>query len=296
MFCAAWGWLTLQAACRLAAAATTLETLTGTSPEYVVTSWQMQQGLPSDRVRAVLQTRDGYIWIASFNGAAQFDGVRFRVFNEANTPAFRNSLVSCLFEDAQGRLWFGSDTGEITWRDGGGFHALRVPNDWPSFRVDRFVESPDGTVWVLNREGFILAIRGLEVQGVLGHQSGPLYSDIVRDEAGQVWAVRYGGVIVGLAGARGDGGRCPRAGRKLSDDCGGPPGRAVGEEWIPVTAVAPGEMGGGPGRPRLGGTAGGGVVRGLQRRGVGGDPRGGRLCGSRRRLGAARQSRDRAGP
>ena len=51
--------------------------------------------------------------MATFNGAARFDGVRFRVFNDANTPVLRNSLISCLFEDAEGRLWLGSDTGEI---------------------------------------------------------------------------------------------------------------------------------------------------------------------------------------
>jgi ligand-binding sensor domain-containing protein/two-component sensor histidine kinase len=196
----AWGWLMLRASSTLAAADALLETLTGTSPEFVVTSWQMQQGLPSDRVRAVLQTRDRYIWVATFNGAAQFDGVRFRVFNDANTPALRNSLINCLFEDAEGRLWLGSDTGEITWRDATGFHALAVTNDWPSFPIDRFAQSADGTIWVLNREGFILAVRNLEAQGVLGDRSGPLYSDIVRDIAGQVWAVRYGGVLVRLTG------------------------------------------------------------------------------------------------
>ena len=193
-----WGGLMLRAAWTLAAADTLLETLTGTSPEFVVTSWQMQQGLPSDRVRAVLQTRDSYVWVATFNGAARFDGVRFRVFNDANTPALRNSLINCLFEDTQGRLWLGSDTGEITWRDEAGFHALAVTNNWTSSPVDRLVQGGDGTLWVLNRDGFILCVRNLRPTGILGDTAGPLYSDVVRDNEGQVWAVRYGGVLVRL--------------------------------------------------------------------------------------------------
>ena len=123
------GWLMLPGGSSLAAADTLLETLTGLSSEFVVTSWRMQQGLPSDRVRAVVQTRDSYIWAATFNGVAQFDGVHFRVFNDANTPELRNSLISCLFEDAAGRLWIGSDTGEITWHDEAGFHALAITNN-----------------------------------------------------------------------------------------------------------------------------------------------------------------------
>ena len=195
-------WLVLLMAQRLGAAEPLLGTLTGTSPEFVVTSWQMQQGLPSDRVRSVLQTRDGYVWVATFNGAAQFDGVRFRVFNDANTPALCNSLINCLFEDAQGRLWLGSDTGEVTWRDEAGFHALAVTPSWPSSPIDRFAQGADGTLWILNRDGFLLWVRNLRAGGVLGDAAGPLYSDVVRDREGQVWAVRYGGALVRVADGR----------------------------------------------------------------------------------------------
>ena len=129
----------------------------------MVTTWRMQQGLPSDRVRAVLQTRDGYVWVATFNGAAQFDGVRFRVFNDANTPALRNSLVNCLFEDAEGRLWLGSDTGEITWRDDGGLsRACQSPTTGPARPLTALRKPADGTLWVLNRDGFILRVRNLQ--------------------------------------------------------------------------------------------------------------------------------------
>ncbi len=214
VFCVAWGWLLAGMAWEVAGADAPVESLAGTSPEFVVTSWKMQDGLPSDRVRGILQTRDGYIWVATFNGAARFDGVRFRVFNDANTPALRNSLVCCLFEDAHGRLWLGSDTGEITWRDEEGFHMLGVTNDWPGFAIDRFTESADGTLWVLNREGFILVVRDFQVKGILGDRSGPLYSEIARDAAGQVWAVRYGSAVVRLAeGREVAGGDFPRAGR-----------------------------------------------------------------------------------
>src|SRR5580698_5826573 len=68
----------------------------GVSGDYIVTSWHIRDGLPSDRVRAVLQTRDGYIWVATFNGIARFDGVRFDRFNDANTPELRNSLANSL--------------------------------------------------------------------------------------------------------------------------------------------------------------------------------------------------------
>jgi signal transduction histidine kinase/ligand-binding sensor domain-containing protein len=194
----AWWWVMLGAAGTCAGADPLLETLTGTSPEFVVTNWRMQQGLPSDRAREVLQTRDGYVWLATFNGAAQFDGVRFRVFNDANTPALRNSLVNCLFEDAEGRLWLGSDTGEVTWRDAAGFHALAAPDSWRSSPIDRFAQARDGTLWIRNRDGFLLRVRDLKTEAILGNLAGPLYSDVVSDSEGQVWAVRFGGTLARL--------------------------------------------------------------------------------------------------
>lgn len=145
----------------------------------------------------VLQTRDGYVWAATFNGVAQFDGVRFRVFNDANTPELRNRLINSLYEDAEGRLWIGSDTGEITWRGRDGFHALAVTN-WPSFPIDRFVQGKDGTVWALNRAGLLLGVRGLEPEKIQRPGDGAQYSDLAVDHNGEVWGVRYGGFLTRL--------------------------------------------------------------------------------------------------
>jgi signal transduction histidine kinase/ligand-binding sensor domain-containing protein len=191
-------WLLLCGTGVISATEAGAENVNGNSTEFVVTTWQMPQGLPSDRVRDVLQTRDGYLWIATYNGAARFDGVRFRVFNDANTPALRNSLINCLFEDDQRRLWLGSDTGEITWRDSNGFHALETMKAWPAFPIVRFAQSAGGTIWALNRNGFILRIRHFKAEAILGDEAGPLYSDVVRDREGQVWAIRYGGRVVRL--------------------------------------------------------------------------------------------------
>jgi ligand-binding sensor domain-containing protein/signal transduction histidine kinase len=166
--------------------------------DYVVTSWHIQDGLPSDRVQAILQTHDGYIWAATFNGVARFDGVRFQRFNDANTPGLRNSLANCLFEDSDGRLWVGSDTGEISWRDSRGFHLLAMPTNWPSAPVDRFAQASDGTMYAVERGGSVVLFRNCKVQDVIGESTGRHYSDLAVDWHGTVWAVRFGGALVQL--------------------------------------------------------------------------------------------------
>ena len=37
-------------------------------------------GLPSNRINAIAQDRAGYLWIATSDGLARFDGVAFRVW------------------------------------------------------------------------------------------------------------------------------------------------------------------------------------------------------------------------
>jgi ligand-binding sensor domain-containing protein/signal transduction histidine kinase len=181
----------------------------GQSAEFVATSWHIQDGLPSDRVQAVTQTHDGYLWVATFNGLARFDGVRFETFSDANTPTLRNNLVNSIFEDAENRLWIGSDTGEICWRDGEGFHALKTPDAWPNAPIDRFAQAKDGTLYVANREGHLLCVSNCQSAGILGQAPSNLYADVASDSAGEVWAIRFGGALVRLHGIEIDSSQTP---------------------------------------------------------------------------------------
>ena len=46
-------------------------------PIYVSRIWRTQEGLPENRIRAIAQTPDGYLWVGTSSGLARFDGVRF---------------------------------------------------------------------------------------------------------------------------------------------------------------------------------------------------------------------------
>ena len=69
--------------------------------DYVRDTWETQQGLPQSSVMAVLQTRDGYLWVGTHGGLARFDGVGFSLF-------LKNQHVHALLEDSSGTLWAGT--------------------------------------------------------------------------------------------------------------------------------------------------------------------------------------------
>jgi len=84
-----------------------LTTVNAALAEYRFDVWTADSGLPQNSVRAIVQTRDGYLWVGTLDGLARFDGVRFTVFNKANTPALPSNRVLALYEDCEGALWIG---------------------------------------------------------------------------------------------------------------------------------------------------------------------------------------------
>ena len=86
---------------------------------YCARVWQTEQGLPQNAVTAIVQTRDGYVWVGTYSGLARFDGVHFQVFENGTTPELRSSRVTSLYEDGDGNLWIGHETGELLCFSGG---------------------------------------------------------------------------------------------------------------------------------------------------------------------------------
>lgn len=87
----------------------------GRFQQYV---WQDQHGLPQNGVNTVIRTRDGYLWLGTFEGAARFDGVRFTVFDINNTPEFKIKQIMQLLEDRAGNLWINARGQLCRFRDG----------------------------------------------------------------------------------------------------------------------------------------------------------------------------------
>ena len=103
--------------------------------EYRFDVWTAESGLPQNTVRDILQTRDGYLWVATLDGLARFDGVRFTVFNKANSPGLSSNRIMALYEDCAGDLWVGLDDGGLASRHEGRFTRFGNREGLPAARV-----------------------------------------------------------------------------------------------------------------------------------------------------------------
>lgn len=102
--------------------------------EYLQRTWTRDHGLPDNLVHAVLQTRDGYLWVGTRSGLARFDGLRFTVFDHLNTPAMQSDLCQRLAEDSEGNLWIGTPDGLLCKTDDA-FLRFSSPDGLPDASV-----------------------------------------------------------------------------------------------------------------------------------------------------------------
>ena len=81
---------------------------------YNVRSWSTTEGLPNNKIFAILQSRSGYIWLGTQEGLVRFDGESFTTFDSKNTPVLPHNEITMLFEDKDSTLWISTVRGMVT--------------------------------------------------------------------------------------------------------------------------------------------------------------------------------------
>ena len=158
-------------------------------PKFFVRSWKTDSGLPGNVVTAIVQTRDGYLWVGTYGGLARFDGVRFTVFNTANTPELQNDRITSLYEDAQGILWIGHERGDLTSYRNGKFDSLGIYETGVRRKISAINADENGDIWMLNDDGTLERVRdGLTCS--LPNNDGVAL--MKQTASGQLWVVSGG--------------------------------------------------------------------------------------------------------
>jgi len=124
--------------------------------QYTLRQWTAEQGLPQNSVQAVAQTPDGYLWVATQDGLARFDGLAFTIFDSASTPALKNNNITALAVDRTGALWIGTETGGLVLYRGGRFESLAQADLDKTRHIRQLFLDSRGGVWAALRHGVLL--------------------------------------------------------------------------------------------------------------------------------------------
>lgn len=128
---------------------------TASADQYRLQVWTVENGLAQNVIRGMAQTQDGYLWIATLNGLARFDGMRFTVFNKSNTPGIDSNRFSTMVKDRNGDLWLDNESGSLTRYHNGIFHTYGPEDGIPENAIRGTVRDTEGNIWVLSQNSIL---------------------------------------------------------------------------------------------------------------------------------------------
>lgn len=126
--------------------------------DFVYRHWDNQNGLPQNTVYDLLEDSLGYLWGATEEGLFRFDGSRFEIWDESNTPGLGSNIFYTI-KRRGGQVW------------AAGRHAvLRIGSkveklyDFSNLVQGGWIKSlemaADGRIWVATSNGLLYRING----------------------------------------------------------------------------------------------------------------------------------------
>lgn len=168
-------------------------------PSYIRRGWQVDEGVPHNVVRRMVQTRDGYLWLATGEGLARFDGINFNVYGLSDRNAERAVSIRDICPENSDTLLFLPASGGLYRCTNGVVTEHPASAAFRPFSLVDVYAEPSGAVWV-GTEGNTLIRWENGVVQTFGVESGIVRRgnrfSFARDKSGKLWIA--GGDFIGV--------------------------------------------------------------------------------------------------
>jgi ligand-binding sensor domain-containing protein len=148
-------------------------------------AWVMENGLPQNTVQALVQSKDGFVWMGTEVGLVRFDGNGFQVFDRNSSPALPGNDVHCLLSGRDGALWIGTSEGLARWKNGA-VTAFTTASGLPGNGIRALAEDGEGVLWAWTELGLVQLAGDRFVADSNGLPSGTI-NFISTDKQGDLW-------------------------------------------------------------------------------------------------------------
>lgn len=151
----------------------------------------VNDGLSQGMVFDILQSRDGFIWIATKDGLNRFDGYRFEVFtpDPFDPFAIAGSEIRALYQDKRGWIWV-VFPGKLDVFDPSNHHFFHIPSQYlPGFvggsnYGQLITEWKDGTICIAdNDQCWLIRLEANALAQARKRKDGLLHPDCEKWQA-----------------------------------------------------------------------------------------------------------------
>ncbi len=118
--------------------------------QWAITTFTTREGLPSNSIHAIYQTRDKYLWFGTEEGLVRFNGYTFTVFNKRTQPYIESNFFNNIFQDRNGTLWVGTEGGGCYILDGDTLRKYSFSNAEQPKNIYNFQEDSSGGFWIVS--------------------------------------------------------------------------------------------------------------------------------------------------
>lgn len=137
---------------------------------FQIKNWTTENGLPQNTVNHIMQSRDGYIWLATNDGLVRFDGEKFMVFSSNQFPQLKLSRIPWVSESKDCSLWIATEgAGVVVKKKDGSIQTYSTGSGLAGDNVFMFFEDSMGRMWIATETGLNYV------------KNGCLYSFTTRD-------------------------------------------------------------------------------------------------------------------
>ena len=173
--------------------------------DFLFRNWQSDEGLPQDTVSSIVQTQDGFLWVATHRGLARFDGMKFTVFSPfegTNYPEKLTATLTRLFEANDGTLLIAGDNGQLAAFGQGQFSLLRPASiSGASYVFTGFLNSSSGSTILAQNNGQLWRWKEGKLT-MLGTNNGAQTINgrsLCEDDRGHIYVVQNQGTLLWFA-------------------------------------------------------------------------------------------------
>ncbi len=159
--------------------------------------WTQENGLPAEVVWALHKSESGFLWLATDNGLARFDGIQFHTYSVATHAAFKSNDIRDVIESRDNTIWAASVGGGLLRVRGNDVTRFDTAHGLNSDATYSLLEASNGDIWVGTTSGACrLRDDQFDCYDSSDGLAGGRIMHVVEDQTGAIW---FGSIADGIS-------------------------------------------------------------------------------------------------